>query len=203
MRVHIHPDNPQARLIAQVIEALNQGQLIGYPTDSGYAFGWTLGSTQAAERVRRLRRLDARHPFTLCCADLKQVGSFTRLHDSAFRLIKRLTPGPYTFLLAAGANVPRRLQAERRRTVGIRLPDHAIAQALVSALGEPLCTSTLLLPDDELIGLESEELAELLGQRVDLFVDGGACPSEPTTVVDLSADDPVVLRRGAGEVDWE
>lgn len=203
MRLSIHPQSPQPRLLRQVVDALRRGGLIAYPTDSGYAFGWMLEASQAGERVRRLRRLDGRHPFTLCCADLRQVGTFTRLGDPAFRLIRRLTPGPYTFLLSASGQVPKRLQAERRRTVGIRLPANPIALALLAELGEPLCSSSLLLPDEGLAGLESEEMAEVLSDRVDLFVDGGPCGTEPTTVVDLSGDQPVVLRRGAGEVDWE
>ncbi len=204
MRVlNVHPQNPQDRLIAQAVAALSAGQLIAYPTDSGYALGWSLGSVANAERVRRMRRLDSRHPFTLSCAELREIGHFTKMSDSAFRLIKRLTPGPYTFLLPAASSVPKRLLAEKRRTIGVRVPDHPIALALVRALGEPLSTSTLLLPDEELIGLESYEMAERLEQKVDLFLDGGACGSEPTTVVDLCGDAPVVIRRGKGAVDWE
>lgn len=204
MRVlNIHPKNPQARLIDQAVSAIRAGKLIAYPTDSGYALGWSLSSTANADRVRRMRRLDARHPFTLSCAELRDIGLFTKMSDSAFRLIKRLTPGPYTFLLPAAPAVPKRLLGEKRRTIGVRIPDHPIALALVEALGEPLSTSTLLLPDEDLIGLESDELAEQLEQRVDLFLDGGACGSEPTTVVDLCNDAPVVIRRGKGEVDWE
>ena len=201
-RLEIHPTHPQARLIRRAVDRLNNGDLIAYPTDSGYAFGWALGHREAQERVMRIRKLDGRHNYTLVCSELSQIGKFARLENSAFRLVRRLTPGPFTFILPATNELPKRLRTEKRRSVGVRIPDHVVARALVDALGEPLTSSTLSLPDLDQEGMDVDELLDRIEPLVDCVIDAGFCGKEPTTVVDLIDDTPSILRQGAGIVDF-
>ncbi len=195
----IHPDNPQPRLIRQAVAILRDGGLILYPTDSSYALGCTLGNKEAQERIRAIRRVDDRHDFTLVCRDLSEIALYARVDNIAYRLLKSLTPGPYTFILAATRGVPRRLQNPRRKTIGIRVPDHPITRALLDELGEPLMSSTLQLPGEDRPLTEPEEMSERLGHAVELVIDGGNCGLEPTTVVDLTGEVPLVLRVGRGD----
>lgn len=195
----IHPDNPQARLIKQAVDIIRRGGVIAYPTDSAYALGCQLGDKAALERIRRIRKLDDNHNFTLVCRDLSELGTYARVDNTAFRLIRNCTPGPYTFILKATDEVPRRLLHPKRRTIGLRVPDNRIAQALLEALGEPLMSVTLLLPGDELPLTEPLDIRERLEHEVDLVIDGGASGAEPTTVVDLADDTPVIVRQGRGD----
>ncbi len=202
-RVVVHPRNPQARLLARAVEALRDGALIAYPTDSGYALGWQLDAPPAQQRVERLRALKPKHNYTLMCADLKQAATLAQIDDRNFRFIKARVPGPYTFIVPARSTLPKRLANPKKRSVGVRIPEHVIALALIGDLGEPMLTSTLQVPGEELLTLEVDELADALEGRVDLFIDAGFCGSEPTTVVDLLGSEPLLLRAGAGPVDWE
>lgn len=197
----IHPVNPQARLIKRAIEIVQQGGLIVYPTDSSYAIGCHIGDKDAMERIRRIRRVDDRHNFTLVCRDLSEVALYARLSNADYRLIRANTPGPYTFILPATREVPRRLQNPRRKTIGLRVPDHPIAQALAAELREPLLSSTLILPGETTPLNDPEQIRERLEHEVDLVIDGGPAGLEPTTVVVL--DDGVVdiARHGCGDVD--
>lgn len=195
----VHPTNPQARVIGQVVERLRAGALIAYPTDSCYALGARLDSPNGIERIRRIRQLDERHHFTLVCADFAQLGQFVILDNAEFRAIKAATPGPYTFVLRATKEVPRRLAHPRKRTVGVRIPDHPVARALVRELGEPLLSSTLLLPGSEDPLTEGWQVKEELDGVVDVVLDGGDCGTVPTTVVDYSGGFPEVVRVGAGD----
>lgn len=203
MRLVVHPDNPQPRVISRVAQAVHAGQLLVYPTDSGYALGWGLGNKNVDDRVRQLRQLDRKHPFTLMCRDLRQVAMYARMDDAAFRLIRNRIPGPYTFILPAARELPKRLVDEKRRAIGVRIAEHKVVDAILDALDEPLLSSTLSLPGVDLTGLEVEEMHELVGHRVDLFVDAGATPSEPTTVIDLLSEAPRLLRLGRGKVDFQ
>ncbi len=196
---HIHPDNPQPRLIAHAVEIIRDGGVIVYPTDSGYALGCHLGDKQAVTRLRRIRNLDERHHLTLVCSDLSQIATYARLDNSNYRLIKAHTPGPYTFILEATREVPRRLMHPKRKTIGLRIPDNRIAQALLRELGEPLMSTTLILPGEELPLTDPYEIRQILEHDVDLVIDGGFCGFEPTTVVDLTGDLPKILRKGAGD----
>lgn len=199
--IDIHPQDPQPRAVRQVVDMLvDDDALIAYPTDSCYALGARLDSPTAADRIRHIRRLDDRHHFTIMCADFAQLGRYVLLDNAAFRAIKAATPGPYTFILTATKDVPRRL-AHRRRTIGARIPDHRVAVALVRELGVPLLTSTLLLPGDEEPMTEGWQIADALDHQIDAVVDAGECGSEPTTVVDWSAGYPEVVRVGAGDPD--
>lgn len=195
----VHPKDPQPRTVRQVAELLREDDLIAYPTDSCYALGCQLANRSGVERIRRIRHLDARHDLTLVCSDFAQLGQFVIVDNSAYRAIRAVTPGPYTFILKATAEVPRRLAHPKKKTVGVRIPDNAVAQALVHELGEPLLSSTLLLPDDEEPLTNGWEIKERLDHQVDAVVDGGDCGTEPTTVVDLSQGYPEVLRVGAGD----
>ncbi|WP_199422431.1 L-threonylcarbamoyladenylate synthase [Actinotalea solisilvae] len=198
--VDVHPQDPQPRTIAQVAAMLrDQDALVAYPTDSCYALGARLGSPTGPERIRRIRHLGDRHHFTLVCADFAQLGQFVILDNSAFRAIKAATPGAYTFILPATKEVPRRLAHPKKKTVGVRIPDHPVAMALVRELGEPLLSSTLLLPDHEEPLTEGWAIKEELDHVVDVVVDAGDCGTEPTTVVDWSDGYPVVVREGAGD----
>lgn len=196
----LHPVNPQARLIRQAADIVRQGGVIAYPTDSCYALGWHIGDKGALERVRRIRRADRHHHFTLVCADLAEVGRFARLDTWQFRLLKACLPGPYTFLLKASRETPRRLQHEKRRTIGVRIPDHPVPRMLLRELAEPLMSSTLILPDEgaDLPLTSGREIQARLEHEIDAVLDGGDCGIVPTTVVDLSVDPPVVLREGKG-----
>ncbi len=196
----IHPDNPQVRLVRRAVEILRDGGLIIYPTDSSYALGCCIGNKEAQERIRAIRRVDDRHDFTLVCRDLTDLSTYARVDNVAYRLLKGLTPGPYTFLLLATREVPRRLQNPKRKTIGLRVPDNVITQALLAELGEPLMSSTLQLPDDEMPLTDPYEMREILGHAVDLIIDGGHCGLEPSTVVDLTGAAPVVVRVGKGDV---
>ncbi len=196
----IHPDNPQPRLIHQAVEIIRQGGLIIYPTDSSYALGCQMGNKRAMDRISAIRRLDEKHNFTLVCRDLSEIANYARVGNQQYRLLKTLTPGPYTFIHKATKQVPRRLQNERRKTIGIRIPDNAIALALLEELGEPLMSSTLILPGEELPMTDPYEMRDILGHEVDLVIDGGYCGFEPTTVVILDEESPVVARRGKGDV---
>ena len=198
--LNIHPTHPQPRRIAQAAAMLEQGALIVYPTDSSYAFGCLMWATQAAQRARQIRALDDSHYFTLVCADLSAVSAYARVDNTAYRLLRAYTPGPYTFVLKATRDVPRRLQHAKRRTVGLRVVGHPVARALLAALGEPLLSTTARLAGDELALNDASEIAERLGRRVDLIIDSGPCSIEPTSVVDLSEAQPRVLRRGLGDV---
>jgi len=196
----LHPLTPQTRLIRRAAEIVRAGGVIAYPTDSCYALGCHIGDKNALERVRRIRQADRNHHFTLVCRNLADVGRFAKLDTWQFRLIKACTPGPYTFLLPATAETPRRLQHERRRTIGIRIPDHPVSLLLLEELGEPLMSSTLMLPGDALPLTDGREIRERLEHVIDAVLDGGNCGVEPTTVVDLAVTPPVVLRVGKGPV---
>lgn len=194
----IHPENPQSRLVDQVVQLIKQGALIAYPTDSGYALGCQLGNTDAIARIRSIRHLDDTHHYTLVCHDFAQLSQFTFVSNQVFRQIKAHTPGPYTFILPATREVPRRFMNAKKRTVGVRIPENPVAQALVTSLGEPLLSSTLLLPGDTTSMSDGWEVKERLGQQVDAVIDG-ECGTEPTTVVDFSAGEPHIARLGAGD----
>lgn len=196
----IHPENPQRRLLQRAAEIMRDGGIIVYPTDSSYAFGWHLGDKEALERVRRLRQTERDHEFTLVCRDLSEIATYARVDNWAYRLLKSLTPGPYTFVLRATHEVPKRLQDPKRRSIGIRVPDNKIALALGDEFGEPIMSSTLLLPDDPLPLTDPEEIRDRLGGLIEAIVDGGPCGVEPTSVLDLSRDEVAVLREGKGDV---
>jgi tRNA threonylcarbamoyl adenosine modification protein (Sua5/YciO/YrdC/YwlC family) len=195
----VHPDNPQRRAVAQVIDIVRDDGLIAYPTDSCFALGSQLGNKDGIDRIRAIRHLDDRHHFTLVCRDFAQLGQLVLLNNTVFRAIKAATPGQYTFILRASNEVPRRLLHPKKKTVGVRIPDHAVTQALLSELGEPLLSSTLLLPGDEEPMTQGWEIKERLDNVVDAVIDSGDCGTEPTTVIDFSDDEPVIVRRGAGD----
>lgn len=197
-RLSIHPVNPQPRLVARAVAVLREGGLIVYPTDSCYAFGCQMGAKDAVDRITRIRRTDRHHNFTLVCRDLSEIATYARVENWAYRLLRAHTPGPYTFILPATREVPRRLQNPKRRTIGIRVPDHPVPQALLQVLGEPVMSSTLLLPGDDVPVNEPDDIAERLGGRVDLVIDSGNCGVEPTSVIDLTGRFPLVLREGRG-----
>ncbi|MDE2263830.1 MAG: threonylcarbamoyl-AMP synthase [Gammaproteobacteria bacterium] len=200
----LHPVTPQARLIRQAADIVREGGVIAYPTDSCYALGWHIGDKGALERVRRIRQADRHHHFTLVCADLAQVGRFALLDTWQFRLLKACLPGPYTFLLKASRETPRRLQHEKRRTIGVRIPDHPVPRMLLHELGEPLMSSTLILPEEgegpHLPLTSGREIQDRLPHEIDAVLDGGDCGIVPTTVVDLSVEPPVILREGRGSL---
>jgi tRNA threonylcarbamoyl adenosine modification protein (Sua5/YciO/YrdC/YwlC family) len=198
----IHPDNPQQRLIRQAVDIVCDGGVIVYPTDSGYALGCQLGNKSAVQRIRRIRQLDDRHHLTLVCRDLSVLSLYAKVDNVAYRLMKAHTPGPYTFILKATHEVPRRLQHAKRKTIGMRVPDNKVAQELLDALHEPLISTTLILPGDELPLTDPYEIRDMLDRQVDVVIDGGFCGMEPTTVVDLTDETPEVIREGAGLADW-
>jgi tRNA threonylcarbamoyl adenosine modification protein (Sua5/YciO/YrdC/YwlC family) len=194
----IHPASPQQRTIAQVADIVREGGVIAYPTDSCYALGCQLGNKDGITRIRSIRRLDDRHHLTLVCQDFAQLGQFVYVDKSVFRAIKAATPGSYTFILPATKEVPRMLQHQGKKTVGVRIPRHVVTQALLAELGEPLVSSTLLLPGQDEPMTQGWEIADQLGHLVDAVIDSGDCGTEPTTVIDFSQDEPEILRRGAG-----
>ncbi len=197
----IHPDNPQKRLIGQAVNIIRDGGVVVYPTDSCYALGCHVGDKQAMERIARIRKTDAKHNFTLVCRDLSDIATYAHVDNSTFRTLKLLTPGPYTFLLKATNEVPRRLQNPKRKTIGIRIPDNRICQALLEELGEPLMSSTLIMPDNDLPETDPEEIREILEKHVDLIIDGGNCGFEPTSVLSLSDNGEMeISRRGRGDL---
>ncbi len=196
----IHPENPQARLIRQAADIVRGGGVVVYPTDSAYALGCHIGDKAALDRIRRIRRLDDRHNFTLVCRDLSDIANYARVDNTVYRLLKACTPGAYTFILRATSEVPRRLMHPKRKTVGLRIPDNAVAMALLADLGEPMMSVTLIMPDDELPLIDPYEIRDVLEHEVDLVIDGGYCGLEPTTVVDLADDLPIILRAGKGDV---
>jgi tRNA threonylcarbamoyl adenosine modification protein (Sua5/YciO/YrdC/YwlC family) len=198
--LEIHPANPQLRLIRAAVDCIRAGGVIAYPTDSCYALGCHVGDKEALERVRRIRQADKHHHFTLVCSDLSEIARYARVETWQFRLLKACTPGPYTFLLAATKETPRRLQHPKRRTIGIRIPDHPVPRMLLAELGEPLMSSTLIMPGDELPLTDGKEIQERLGGQLDAILNAGHCGIEPTTVVDLAVSPPVVVRRGRGDV---
>ena len=195
----LHPVSPQPRLIRQAAGILRDGGVIAYPTDSSYALGCRLGDLEAARRIRELRGVDDEHHLTLVLRDLAELGHFARLDNWQFRLVRRGVPGAYTFILPATREVPRKLQHPKRSTVGVRVPEHPVVQALLEALGEPILSSTLMLPGESLPLNDPEEIRARLGKRVDAILDAGACAAEPTTVVDLGVDPPQVTRLGRGD----
>lgn len=199
--ISVHPENPQPRLIKQAVDIVRAGGVIVYPTDSSYALGCHIGDKDAMERIRLIRNIDTKHNFTLVCRDLSEIASYAKVDNAAYRLIKSLTPGPYTFILKATHEVPRRLQNPKRKTIGLRVPNHVIARALLETLGEPLMSSTLMLPDSDVPLNDPEEIFTILKHQVDLVIDGGNCGLEPTTVVDLEDGTPRIVRQGKGKLD--
>ncbi len=195
----VHPVDPQRRSIIQVADVVRDGGLIAYPTDSCFALGCQLGNGKGLDRIREIRHLDDRHHFTLVCADFAQLGQFVQVSNAVFRLVKASTPGQYTFILPATKEVPRRLLHPKKKTVGVRIPEHVVTQALLAELGEPLLSSTLLLPDQDEPLTQGWDIKERLDHVLDAVIDSGECGTEPTTVVDLSGDVAEVLRAGAGD----
>ena len=195
----IHPETPQKRLINQAVDILRKGGVIVYPTDSAYAIGCHLGDKQAADRIKRIRRLDDKHNFTLMCRDLSDIGVFAKVDNTQYRLLKNFTPGAYTFILDATSEVPRRLLHPKRKTIGMRVPENAIVQALLAELGEPIMSSTLILPGDEDPMTDPYDIRETLEHDLDLIIDGGFCGLEATTVVNMTGDAPEVTRVGKGD----
>jgi tRNA threonylcarbamoyl adenosine modification protein (Sua5/YciO/YrdC/YwlC family) len=196
----IHPDNPQARLIKQAADIIRAGGIVVYPTDSAYALGCHIGDKRALDAIRRIRKLDDKHNFTLVCRDLSELANFARVDNTAYRLLKAATPGPYTFILKATPEVPRRLLHAKRKTIGLRVPENNIAQALLAELNEPMMSVTLIMPGDDDPLIDPYEIRDLLEHDVDLVIDGGYCGLEMTTVIDLADDEPVLVRRGKGDI---
>ena len=197
--LEIHPENPQPRLIARAAEVFRAGGVVVYPTDSSYALGCQIGEKNALDRIRMLRRVDDKHNFTLVCRDLSEIATYARIDNSAYRQLKSLTPGPYTFIYQATKQVPRRLLHPKRRAIGIRVPDAPIVRALLAELDQPILSTTLILPGDQSPLNDPYEIRETIGHCVDLVIDGGHCGSEPTTVVDMTQDPPVLVRAGKGD----
>ncbi len=198
---NIHPTHPQPRLIRRAAEIVRGGGLIAYPTDSSYALGCHLGDAQAQQRLRRARGVDDKHHLTLMCRDLSEIAAYAIVDNVQFRMLRLATPGSYTFILRATKEVPRRLQHPKRKTIGVRIPAHAVAQALLAELGEPMLSSTLILPGEQAPLSEAEEIRAALEHALDLVVDCGPCGVEPTTVIDLTGDEPLVLRKGRGPLE--
>ncbi|NHB95615.1 L-threonylcarbamoyladenylate synthase [Photorhabdus stackebrandtii] len=197
---YIHPDNPQPRLIGQSVDVFKKGGVVVYPTDSGYAIGCHLEDKDSMTRICRIRQLDSNHNFTLMCRDLSEISTYAYVDNSAFRLIKNNTPGNYTFILRATKEVPRRLMNDKRKTIGLRVPSNPIALALLAQVGEPLMSTSLILPGNDFAESDPEEIKDSLGKRVDLIIHGGYLGQQPTTVIDLTEDTPVIIREGAGNV---
>jgi tRNA threonylcarbamoyl adenosine modification protein (Sua5/YciO/YrdC/YwlC family) len=196
----IHPQNPERRLIRQAAAIVRDGGIVAYPTDSSYALGCAIGATDAVRRMRAIRAIDERHPLTLMCRDLAEIGKFARLDNRQFRVVRRGAPGPFTFLLTATREVPRRLFSPKRSTIGVRVPAHPVAQALLAELDEPLLSATLIIPGDHVPLNDADDIRARLEKRIELVIDAGACPLEPTTVVDLESDPAEVIRRGRGDL---
>jgi tRNA threonylcarbamoyl adenosine modification protein (Sua5/YciO/YrdC/YwlC family) len=196
----IHPTHPQARLVRHAADIVREEGLVAYPTDSCYALGCLATATKAVERLRRVRGMDERHHLTLMCRDLSEIAKYAMVDDVRFRLIKRVAPGSYTFILRARREVPRRVVHPKRKSIGIRIPGHPVAHALLAELGEPMLSATLLLPGDEQPLSDAQEIRERLEHQIDLVIDGGSCGIEPSTVIDLTADAPTVLRTGKGSL---
>lgn len=201
-RIEINAYGPKPRQLDHIVGVLVRGGLIAYPTDSGYALGWRTENRKARERVVRLRELDRHHHFTYCCRSLSDISALAQVTNSDHRLIRQLTPGPYTFILNASNKVPRSAQMAKSRTIGVRIPDHKVVQGLLDCLDEPLLSSSLIIPDPEGKIMDSEDLYDEVYGQIDLFVDAGYCPLEPTTLIDLSSGSAEVLRRGAGVIDF-
>ena len=197
----VHPVNPQLRLIRRAVEMVKQGALVVYPTDSCYAIGCRIGDKNALERIRRIRQVDDKHNFTLVCRNLCELGNYAYVDNSMFRLLRAYTPGPFTFILRATREVPRRMQVPGRKSIGLRIPDHRVAQALLEQLGEPLMSSTLILPGDKLPMTDAEAMRARLEHQVDLIIDGGSCGFEPSTVVDMTGENYTILRQGKGHIE--
>ena len=197
--IEIHPKNPQPRLIQRVVEVVHQGGVIAYPTDSSYALGCHIGDKQAMERIRRIRKGSSNHNFTLVCPNLADLSLYAKVDNSSFRLMKRVMPGPYTIILKASREVPRRLQHPKKKTIGLRVPDNPIAHALMETLGEPLMSSTLMPPEGDFPLADAEDIEALMGHDIDIIVDGGHCGVEPTTVVNMVERVPEITRVGCGD----
>ena len=198
--VEVHPTDPQPRRIEEIADEIRRGGLIAYPTDSSYAFGCHIGDKRAMDRIRRIRKTDKNHNFTLVCSDLSEISQYARFDNWAYRLLKSLTPGPYTFILEATREVPKRLQHPKRRTIGLRVPDHPVVRAILEALGEPIMSSTLSLPGIDAPLSDAHEIQELIGDRIEMIVDAGPTGIVPTTVLDLTSGDVKILRVGRGDV---
>jgi tRNA threonylcarbamoyl adenosine modification protein (Sua5/YciO/YrdC/YwlC family) len=198
----IHPDNPQKRLIQQAVSIIDKGGVVIYPTDSSYALGCHIGDKSAMERIARIRRLDKNHHFTLICGDLSEIGTYAKVSNSDYRLMKALTPGPYTFLLMATSEVPRRLMNSKRKTIGVRVPDNNIVHSLLEALGQPIMSSTLIPAGSQEAMDDADQIRQRYEKEVDLVIDGGFCGTEPSTVISLIDSIPEVIRHGKGPVDF-
>jgi len=196
----IHPENPQVRLIRQAVDIIEQGGIIVYPTDTSYALGCRIGDKNALERMRRIRQVDDKHDFTLACRDLSEIATYAKVNNNQYRLLKNSTPGAYTFINNATKLVPKRLLHDKKKTIGIRIPDNVIALALLETLREPMLTSTLLLPGDEYPLTDPYDMKDTIGNQVDLIIDGGYCGMDETTMIDLVEDVPVIIRAGKGDV---
>jgi tRNA threonylcarbamoyl adenosine modification protein (Sua5/YciO/YrdC/YwlC family) len=198
----IHPQNPQKRLVQQAVKIIDEGGLIVYPTDSSYAFGCHIGDKNAMERIQRIRKLDNKHHFTLVCSDLSEIGTYAKVDNSSYRLMKTLTPGPYTFLLKATSEVPRRLMNPKRKTIGVRVPDNIITHSILEELGQPIMSSTLISPGEKDALDDIEDIRDRFQHDVDLVIGGGPCGVEPTTVINLIDGNPEVLRFGKGNAEF-
>ena len=198
--IEIHPQDPQPRRIKAIVEIIRSGGLIAYPTDSSYAFGCHIGDKKAIDRIHRIRRTDKKHNFTLVCADLSEISAYARVDNWAYRMLKSMTPGPYTFVLPATREVPKRLQNPKRRTIGLRVPDHRLVQIMLAELGEPIMSSTLSLPGDSMPLTDPLEIEERIGHQIEAIIDAGPAGIEPTTVLDLSGGAVEILRVGRGDV---
>jgi tRNA threonylcarbamoyl adenosine modification protein (Sua5/YciO/YrdC/YwlC family) len=198
--IQIHPTDPQPRLVASIVQIIRDGGLIAYPTDSSYAFGCHIGDKRAIDRIHRIRRTDKKHNFTLVCSDLSEISTYARVDNWAYRMLKSMTPGPYTFVFEATREVPKRLQNPKRRTIGLRVPDHPLVHAMLEALGEPIMSSTLSLPGDEMPLTDPFEIEDRIGSQIEAIVDAGPVGIEPTSVIDLSSGSVEVLRVGRGDV---
>ncbi len=196
----LHPDHPQPRLIRQAAEIMRAGGLIAFPTDSAYALGGQMGDTALLQRIRRIRNVDERHHFTLMCRDLSEIATYARVDNTQYRLLKATTPGTYTFILEATRELPRRVLHPKRKTIGLRVPDHPVVAALLRELGEPILTSTLMMPGDNLPLTDPDEILERLGKQVDLVIEAGFCGPEATSVIDLTSGAPVLVRAGRGDL---